>query len=97
MIKISISRELAADHPDFLAGRAERGHRVEVFGNRPESPESHAAEACNPDDLADAAHIGQPHPLKGYYATSTVSFRSDPDGFCGCPICEAAARSALEA
>jgi hypothetical protein len=32
MIKISISNELAAGHPEFMAGCAERGHRVEVFG-----------------------------------------------------------------
>jgi hypothetical protein len=32
MIKISISNELAAEHPEFMAGCAERGHRVEVFG-----------------------------------------------------------------
>ena len=31
MIEISISRELAAKHPGFMAGCAERGHQVEVF------------------------------------------------------------------
>jgi len=31
MIEISISRELAADHPGFMAGSAECGHQVEVF------------------------------------------------------------------
>ena len=31
MIEISISRELAAKHPGFIAGCAERGHQVEVF------------------------------------------------------------------
>ena len=31
MIEISISRELAAAHPGFMAGCAERGHAVEVF------------------------------------------------------------------
>ncbi len=31
MIEISISRELAAEHPGFMAGCAERGHEVEVF------------------------------------------------------------------
>ena len=28
MIEISISRELAAEHPGFMAGCAERGHQV---------------------------------------------------------------------
>jgi hypothetical protein len=31
MIEITISSELAADHPEFMAGCAERGHQVEVF------------------------------------------------------------------
>jgi len=31
MIEISISRELADEHRGFMAGCAERGHRVEVF------------------------------------------------------------------
>ena len=31
MIEISISRELAAEHPGFMAGCAERGHAVSVF------------------------------------------------------------------
>ena len=38
VIEISISRELAADHPSFIAGCAERGHRVEVFGDSHERP-----------------------------------------------------------
>jgi len=31
MIEISISSELAAEHPRFMAGCAERGHQVNVF------------------------------------------------------------------
>jgi len=31
MIEISISRELAADHAEFMTGCAARGHQVEVF------------------------------------------------------------------
>ena len=31
MIEISISRELAADHPGFMASCAQRGHAVSVF------------------------------------------------------------------
>jgi hypothetical protein len=31
MIEISISSELAAQHSEFMAGRAERGQHVEVF------------------------------------------------------------------
>jgi hypothetical protein len=33
MIEISVSRELAAAHPGFMAGCADRGHGVEVFGD----------------------------------------------------------------
>lgn len=33
MIEIRVSRELAAAHPGFMAGCAEREHRVEVFGD----------------------------------------------------------------
>ena len=60
MIEISISRELAAEHPGFMAGCAERGHQVEVFGTTHERPESDAAETRDPDDMLDAAYIGQP-------------------------------------
>lgn len=31
MIEISISSELAAEHPRFVAECLERGHRIEVF------------------------------------------------------------------
>ena len=62
MIEISISRELAAEHPGFLAGCAERGHQVQVFGTTHEPPESDAAETRDPDDMPDAAYIGQPDP-----------------------------------
>ena len=62
MIEISISRELAAEHPGFLMGCAERGHRVEVFGAAHEPPESGAAEARDPDGRPDAAYIGEPEP-----------------------------------
>jgi hypothetical protein len=31
MIEISISSELADEHPRFIAASAQRGHRVEVF------------------------------------------------------------------
>ena len=33
MVEISISSELAAAHPVFMAGCAECGHQVEVFEN----------------------------------------------------------------
>ena len=33
MIEISISRELAAAHPGFMASCAQRGHAVSVFGS----------------------------------------------------------------
>ena len=33
MIEISISGELAAAHPEFMSGCAQRGHHVRVFGD----------------------------------------------------------------
>ena len=33
MLEISIGSELAAAHPVFMAGCAERGHQVDVFGD----------------------------------------------------------------
>ena len=60
MIEISISRELVAEHPGFLAGCAERGHKVQVFSASHERPESDAADMRDPDDMPDAACIGQP-------------------------------------
>jgi hypothetical protein len=33
MIEIRVSRELAAAHPEFMAGCAEREHPVEMFGD----------------------------------------------------------------
>ena len=60
MIEISISRELAAEHPGFMAGCAKRSHQVRVFGTTHERPESDAAETRDPDDMLDAAYIGQP-------------------------------------
>jgi hypothetical protein len=44
VIEISISRELAAEHPGFMEDCAERGHRVEVFDHGHERPESGDAE-----------------------------------------------------
>jgi hypothetical protein len=35
MIKISISRELAALQPGFIAGYADRGHAISVFDHAP--------------------------------------------------------------
>jgi hypothetical protein len=61
MIEISISREFAAEHPGFLAGCAERGHDVQVFGTSDARLASHTAETGDPDSLPDAAYIGQPY------------------------------------
>ena len=33
MLEISISSEMAAEHPRFMAECSERGHRVEVFAS----------------------------------------------------------------
>ena len=65
MIEISISRELAAEHPGFMAGCAKRSHQVQVFGSHPTSGRSpDAAETRGPDDMADAAYVGQPDPRR---------------------------------
>jgi hypothetical protein len=47
MIEISISRELADDHPSFVAHCADRGHAISVF----DSDES----AARSDETAGAA------------------------------------------
>ena len=60
MIEISISRELAAGHPGFMAGCAKRSHQVRVFGTTHERPESGAAETRDPDDIPGSAYVGQP-------------------------------------
>ena len=59
VIEISISRELAAEHPGFVVGCAERSHGIEVFGTSHERPESAAAETRDRDDVPDAGYIGQ--------------------------------------
>jgi hypothetical protein len=60
MLDISISRELAAEHARFLTGCAERGHQVQVFGTSREQSESDAPETRDPEDMPEAARIGQP-------------------------------------
>jgi hypothetical protein len=62
MIEISISGELAAEHPEFMSGCVERGHQVQVFGTSREQSESGAADTLSPADMPDAACIGQPRP-----------------------------------
>jgi hypothetical protein len=62
MIEISISRELAAEHPGFLVGCAERGHLVQVFSTSHERPESDGADMRDPDHMPDAAYVGHNHP-----------------------------------
>ena len=90
MIEIAISSELAAAHPNFVAGCARRGLRVEVFADSGERGESPGAPTPDADRVADAAYVGRPHPVTGYYAECTGAFSTDPDEFCGCPICQAA-------
>ena len=58
MIEISISRELAAEHPGFVVGFAERGHRIDVFGDCHDQPESDDADTRDRDDMLDASDIG---------------------------------------
>jgi hypothetical protein len=44
MLSISISSKLACEHARFMAGCAERGHRVEVFESSPTPRERPAGE-----------------------------------------------------
>jgi len=60
VIEIGISHELSAEHPGFMAGCAERGHRVEVFGHAHEQPDSDGAETRDRHDVPHAGHIGEP-------------------------------------
>jgi hypothetical protein len=60
VIAISSSHELAAEHPGFMAGCAERGHQVEVFTDSHERPESDGAQKPDRDDVPGAGHIGEP-------------------------------------
>lgn len=53
VIEISINRDLAADQPGFMAGCAERGHRVEVFSDSHERSESDSAETPDRRDVPD--------------------------------------------
>ena len=69
MIEISISRELAAEHPGFMAGCAERSHQVRVFGTTHERPESDAAETRDPDDIG---------PMRPTSASPTLARRASP-------------------
>ncbi|MGA2925979.1 MAG: hypothetical protein ABSG43_08285 [Solirubrobacteraceae bacterium] len=90
MIQIAISGELAAAHEAFMRGCDERGHRVEVLGEERHGSPSPSPAADDGRELPDEAYIGRPHPEKGYYAACSEPFSTDPDDFCGCPICQAA-------
>jgi len=60
VIEISIRRELAAEHPGFVVGCAERDHGIEVFGINHEPPESEGAQTRDPNDLPEAGYVGDP-------------------------------------
>lgn len=56
MLEISISSEMAAEHPRFMAECVERGHRVEVFASCAETGGS----GGGPRTSADVAGEDQP-------------------------------------
>ena len=56
MLQISISSEIAAEHPRFMAECSERGRRVEVFASCAETRES----GGGPRTSVDVAGVGQP-------------------------------------
>jgi hypothetical protein len=56
MLEISISSEMAAEHPRFMAECVERGHRVEVFGSCAETRESGGGQTTS----VDVAAVDQP-------------------------------------
>jgi hypothetical protein len=55
MLEISISSEMAAEHPRFVAECLERGHRVEVFASCAETHES----GGGPTTSVDVAAVDQ--------------------------------------
>ena len=64
MIQISISRELAAAHPRFMATCAQRGHAVNVFHSvapeaRPHEMTGVATDLARGDDVGASAAIGR--------------------------------------
>jgi hypothetical protein len=74
MIEISISRELAAAYPGFIAGCAQRGHRVEVFGEATER-----AERCVGDGMtAQAAQAPGPTMTGGVRPRGSGAHRCAP-------------------
>jgi len=55
MIEISISRELADAHPQFMADCADRGHAISVFdGARPTPRRAKLQPAMTPPDSGPA-------------------------------------------
>jgi hypothetical protein len=75
MLQISISSELAAEHPRFVAECAGRGHTIEVFGPHAENSQAPAEgtgtgappERSGLIDLGHgelAAQIDRPAPLQ---------------------------------
>ena len=53
MLEISISSEMAAEHPRFMAECLERGHRVEVFASCAETRESGGGPTTSVDVAAE--------------------------------------------
>ena len=53
MLEISISNEMAAEHPRFMAECVERGHRVEVFASCAATRESGGGPRTSVDVVAE--------------------------------------------
>ena len=62
MIEIAISSELAAEHPRFMAGCAERGHQVEVFAS---SASERVEPALDGNDTVDTQSSPEHEPANG--------------------------------
>ena len=61
MLQISISSELAADHQQFVAQCARRGHTIEVFGPHAENGQAVAARTGSESSLERSGLIGLGH------------------------------------
>ena len=73
MLEISISSEMAAEHPRFMAECLERGHRVEVFGEAERNVNASSAFAHPPERVATVERLSARRPGAAP-ATGTLIF-----------------------
>ena len=79
MIEISISRELAAEHPGFMAGCAERGHQVEVFDDAAVWRTSDAADVYSTPPVARTVPEAPARVFAGAVTAGQPRREGDPD------------------